>query len=230
MSESSVTINTQKDTTSSKTVILGIQPTIYLKKIDPLNIPQKIINGEYKDMTIETLQSWKKSTKESHQISVIGTNRLDKMFTYTDRNNNVFTCVTTNNFSFPNTICQWCRISFNHTWIGIPYRIEQSQTKTYYYTEGCYCCFECAFAEIESISRKSYVLRSGLLMSPHVLLENLFLTIYPTKHLRPSLPFHYHERNGGAMNDKEYYSNRSQYIETSGIIVMPCKKISVRLG
>lgn len=214
----------------SETVILGIQPTIYLKKIDPLSVPQKIINGDYKDVTLESIQSWKKSTKETHLISVIGTNRFDKMFTYTDRNNNVFTCVTTNNFQSNGTICQWCRIPFQHTWIGVPYRLEQTNTKSYYYTDGCYCCFECAMAEIESTSKKSYVLRSGLLMSPHILLENLFLSMYPNKNLHASPPFYYHERNGGSMTDKEYYENRSQLIETSGIIVVPYKKISVKLG
>jgi hypothetical protein len=214
----------------SETVILGIQPTIYLKKIDPLSVPQKIINGDYKDITLETIQSWRKSTKETHQISVIGTNRLEKMFTYTDRNNNVFTCITTNNFQSNGTICQWCRLSFQHTWIGVPYRLEQTQSKCYYYTDGCYCCFECAMAEVESISHKNYVLRSGLLLSPHILLENLFLSIYPNKILRASPPFYHHERNGGSMTDKEYYENRSQLIETSGIIVMPYKKIAVKLG
>ena len=214
----------------SETVILGIQPTIYLKRIDPLTIPTKITNGDYKDITIETIQSWKKTAKESHQISVIGTNRLDKMFTYTDRNNNVFTCVTTNNFQNGNMICQWCRMNFQHPWVGIPYRMEQSINKTYYYTEGCYCCFECALAEVECISKKSYVLRSGLLMSPQILLENLYLSIYSNRPLRPSPPFYHHEKNGGSLNDKEYYSNRSQFIETSGIIIVPYKKISVKLG
>jgi len=214
----------------SETVILGIQPTIYLKKIDPLTVPQKITNGDYKNITLETIQGWKKTTKESHQISVIGTNRLDKMFTYTDRNNNVFTFVTTNNFQSSNTSCQWCRGAFQHPWIGIPYRLEQSQSKDYYYTDGCYCCFECALAEVESISKRSYVLHSGLLMSPNILLENLYTTLYPNKKLRPSPPFYHHERNGGALTDKEYYENKSQFIETSGIIVIPYKKVSVRLG
>ena len=214
----------------SETVILGIQPTIYLKKIDPLSIPQKILNGNYKDITLETIQAWKKTTKETHQISVIGTNRLEKMFTYTDRNNNVFTCVTTNNFQPSNPICQWCRLSFSHPWVGIPYRLEQTQTKVYYYTDGCYCCFECASAEVDCISKKSYVLHGGLLMSPNILLDNLHHVIYPNKKLKSSPPFYHHERNGGSLTDKEYYENKSQYIETSGIIIMPYKKISVKLN
>lgn len=214
----------------SEAVILGIQPTIYLKKIEPLSIPQKITNGDYKNITLETIQTWKKSTKESHQISVIGTNRLEKMFTYTDRNNNVFTCITTNNFQESTQICQWCRLNFQHPWVGIPYRVEQTQTKIIYYTDGCYCCFECAMAEIESISKKSYVLHSGLLMSPNILLLNLHSMIYPNKSLRASPPFYYHEKNGGSMSDKEYYQSKSQFIETSGIITVPYKKISVKLG
>lgn len=214
----------------SETVILGIQPTIYLKKIDPLSIPQKILNGEYTSITLETIQSWKKSTKESHQIKVIGTNKLDKMFTYTDRNNNVFTCVTTNNFQPNPTICQWCRGTFQHSWIGIPYRLEQSQTKDYYYTDGCYCCFECAMAEVECLSKKSYVLHSSLLVSPNILLENLHEKLYPTKRLKSSPPFYLHERNGGSLSDRDYYENKSQYIETTDIIIMPYKKVMVKLG
>jgi len=213
----------------SETVILGIQPTFYLKKIEPLSIPQKLLNGEYKEITFDFIQSWKKTAKEtSPAISVIGTNKLEKMFTYSDRNNNVFTCVTTNNFTGTNTICYWCRATFSHPWIGIPYRLEQSVTKDYFYTDGCYCCFECAAAEMNTICKKSLVLHGGLLTSPNVLLNLLFTAIYPEKDLKPSLHFSHHERNGGALNDKEYYENRSYFMETSNIVIVPYKKVSIK--
>lgn len=216
----------------SETVILGIQPTFYLKKIEPLSIPLKFISGAYKEITLETIQGWKKTAKEttSHPITVIGTNKMEKMFTYSDRNNNVFTCVTTNNFNGNSTICYWCRGAFSHPWIGIPYRLEQSTTKDYFYTDGCYCCFECAASEMNSIEKKSRVLHGGLLTSPNVLLNLLFSALYPEKLLKPSLHFSYHERNGGALNDKEYYENRSYFMETSNIVVIPYKKVSVKMS
>lgn len=216
----------------SETVILGIQPTFYLKKIDPLNIPAKILSGEYKKITIEHIQGWKKAVKENathQQVSVISTNQQEKMFTYSDRNNNIFTCVTTNNFSSQNSICQWCRLPFQHAWIGIPYRLEQSMTKDYYYTEGCYCCFECAAAEVSLISKRIHVLHSGLLTSPNILLETMFKSVYPDKTLHSSPDFTLHEKNGGALPDKEYYENKSIYMETSGIVVVPYKKVYVKI-
>lgn len=215
----------------SDTVILGIQPTFYLKKIDPLNIPAKILSGEYKNITLEQIQGWKKIVKEiPHQtVSVIGSNQQDKIFTYSDRNNNIFTCVTTNNFSPQGSICHWCRIPFQHSWVGIPYRLEQTLTKNYYYTEGCYCCFECAAAEVNLISKRMHVLHSGLLTSPNILLENMFRAVYPDKKLGCSPDFQHHEKNGGALTDKEFYENKSVYMETSGIVVVPYKKIYVRI-
>jgi len=215
----------------SETVILGIQPTFYLKKIDPLSIPQKILNGDYKNITLEHIIGWKKTVKEPvHQtVSVITSNQQEKMFTYSDRNNNIFTCVTTNNFSSQGSICQWCRIPFQHTWVGIPYRLEQSSTKDYYYTEGCYCCFECASAEVNLLSKRMHILHSGLLVSPNILLETMFHSIYPDKVLTSSPNFQLHEKNGGALNDKEFYENKSIFMETSGIVVVPYKKIFVKI-
>jgi hypothetical protein len=214
----------------SETVILGIQPTFYLKKIDPLSIPQKLVNGDFKNITLELVQGWKKhAIEQKNQISVIGTNKMEKMFTYSDRNNNVFTFVTTNNFKMAHTICQWCRIHFSNPWIGIPYRLEQSIDKNYYYTDGCYCCFECAYAELCSMMKKSHVLHGGLIVSPNILLESLFQQIYPGKYLKASPEFYHHERNGGALTDKEYYENKSELIETSGIVIIPYKRMSVKI-
>jgi hypothetical protein len=214
----------------SETVILGIQPTFYLKKIEPLMVPQKLVNGDYKNISISLIQNWKKETKEAKNlVSVIGTNRQDKMFTYSDRNNNVFTFVTTNNFKMAHTICQWCRVQFTHPWVGIPYRLEQSLDKNFYYTDGCYCCFECAYAEVNTMLKRSHILHGGLLLSPNILLENLFHEVYPKKALRPSPEFYYHERNGGALSDKDYYENRSEFVETSGVVIIPYKKMAVKI-
>lgn len=217
----------------SETVILGIQPTFYLKKIDPLSIPQKILNGSYKTFTIDQIIAWRKAPKENapvHQaVSVISSNQQEKMFTYSDRNNNIFTCVTTNNFGNTNTVCQWCRIPFQHPWVGIPYRLEQTDTKDYFYTEGCYCCFECAAAEVNVISKRFHILHSGLLTSPNILLESMFASVYPGKTLQASPSFFHHEKNGGSLSDKEYYENKSLFMETSGIVVVPYKKIYVKI-
>jgi hypothetical protein len=214
----------------SETVILGIQPTFYLKKTEPLIIPQKLVNGEFKNITLELIQGWKKEIKENkNQVSVISANKQDKMFTYADRNNNIFTFVTTNNFKMAHTICQWCRDHFTNPWIGIPYRMEQAVDKNIYYTDGCYCCFECAYAEINLIMKRSYILHGGMLLSPNILLENLFHEIYPKKQLKASPPFYHHERNGGALNDKEFYENKSEFVETSGVVIVPYKKMSLRI-
>jgi hypothetical protein len=214
----------------SETVILGVLPTFYLKKIDPLSIPQKLMNGDFKNISMDVIKGWRKESKEpKNKISVIGTNKLDKMFTYADRNNNIFTFVTTNNFKLSAPICQWCRVGFSHPWIGVPYRMEQSVNKNYYYTDGCYCCFECVYAEINSMLKRNFVLNGGSFLSPNILLENLFREVYPNKSLKPSLPFYYHERNGGALSDKEYYENRSEYLETSGVVIVPYKKMAVKI-
>jgi hypothetical protein len=214
----------------SETVILGIQPTFYLKKIEPLVIPQKLVNGVYKNINLSLIQEWKKESIEpKNQVSVISANRQDKMFTYSDRNNNIFTFVTTNNFKMGNLVCQWCRLQFTHPWIGIPYRLEQSLDKNYYYTDGCYCCFECASAEINLMMKRSYVCHGAVLLSPNILLDNLFQSIYPNQTLKSSLPFYYHERNGGALNDKEYYQNKSEFVETSGIVIIPYKKTTIKI-
>jgi hypothetical protein len=217
----------------SETIIFGISPTFYLKQIFPLLFTQKYLNGDFKHIDINFLKiNHKKSAINiSQQVEIIGNSPLSKMFTLVDRNNNSFTCVTTNNFSdeAKETICQWCRCNFSHSWIGIPYRLEVTENNSIYYTDGRYCCFECCFADLTYQSNRRFNRFHGQYVSADILLEQLHERIYPNTKLYPSPHFSLHERNGGALPDKDYYSQRSIFIETTGIIILPTKRISIQL-
>jgi hypothetical protein len=57
----------------------------------------------------------------------------------------------------------------------------------------------------------------------------MFHSVYPEKTLQASPPFYHHEKNGGALSDKEYYENKSLFMETSGMVVVPYKKVFVKI-
>jgi hypothetical protein len=215
----------------SDTVILGISPTFYLKRINPLSFSQKYYNGEYKTINLEYVKNNMKrhQVNPMKQVEIMSTDPLSKRFTMVDRNNNTYTCVTTNNFDGKERICSWCRGMFTHSWIGIPYRVEYYDEETIFYTDGCHCCFECASAELSKTSKIRFNRYNGLYVTADILLETMFERIYPGKKLIQSPNFSLHERNGGSLNDEEFYTNKSIYVETSGIVVIPTKKISLQL-
>lgn len=217
----------------SDTVILGIAPTFYLKQIHPLNFPQKYIDGEFKNIDINYIKSnnIKSEVSKVHkQVEIIGSSRLSKLFTLVDRNNNTYVCVTTNNFSEgEESLCNWCRTTFKHSWIGIPYRLEYTDDNSTYYTDGIFCCFECAAAELRNYSKTRLNRFHGQYVTADILLESLYNKVYPGKKLIPSPHFSLHEKNGGALSDKDYYSQRSIYVEMTGVVLLPTKRVSLQI-
>jgi hypothetical protein len=215
----------------SDTVILGISPTFYLKRINPLLFSQKYFNKEYSNIDVEFVKNNMKrhQLNPMKQIEIMSSDPLSKKFTMIDRNNNTYTCVTTNNFNGKQRICGWCRDMFSHSWIGIPYRVEYTEDVTIFYVDGCHCCFECAYAELSPNSKIRFNRYNGLYVTADILLETLFEKVFPGKTLVQSPHFSLHERNGGALNDDEYYSNKSMFIDTSGVVIIPTKKISLQV-
>jgi hypothetical protein len=215
----------------SDTVILGISPTFYLKRINPLSFSQKFFDGEYNRINIEYVRNNLKRHEicQIKPIEIMSNDPLSKRFTMVDRNNNTYTCVTTNNNDGKEKICTWCRGVFGHTAIGIPYRVEYFDSEVIYYTDGCYCCFECGSAELSEKSKTRFNRYYGLYVTADILLETLYERIFPGKKLNKSPHFTLHERNGGSLTDDEYYGNKSIYIETSGIVLLPTKRISIQL-
>lgn len=220
------------------TIILGIAPTFYLKKIEPLEIPLKYEEGKYSHIDLNYIKKIKAVDRlraEAKNVEVIGANPLERKFTLTDRNNNTHTCITTNNIDYNDDgsvkerMCYWCRVPFNHSWVGLPYRLEIDIYDVHtYYTDGCYCSFNCVMAEINEKSRNRINELFGIKVSSLVLLECLHSRIYTEESLYPSLPFWHHEFNGGALNDKEFYGNKHIYIPTTSTILVPTKRVAIQ--
>lgn len=221
----------------NETVILGINPTFFLKKVEPLTFPSRFMDGKFSEINVEFVKSLRSENqklekKQEKSIGIITKCKENKLFMLTDKNNNVFTCITTNNYDpdKPFQICMWSREQFNHTWVGIPYRMEIDSEGNYiFYTEGIYCCFECAYNDALFKARRSNHLSIGSCVSEDMLLKIWFNMCYPRKTLKYNPSPFYHETNLGPLTHDEYHSQKSIYIPTSGIVVIPSKKIAVKL-
>jgi hypothetical protein len=215
---------------ASETLILGVNPTFYLKKIEPLSIPSRLLHGDFKNITLSSIciEKGLNVVQEVKTIEVISNNPLSNRFTLNDRNNNTFTCVTTNNFEYnEKKLCQWCRLPFTHSWVGIPYRLEVCDNENTYYTDGCYCCTQCVAAELRERSRIRFNRYNGLYVSADVLLEHLHSQLYPNIPLISAPHFYHHVLNGGALSDKEFYGHKTPFVETNGIVLIPTKRIGI---
>lgn len=223
----------------SDTVILGINPTFFLKKVEPLSYPSKFLSGTYSQIDINYVKNLRReneptTTKKQQDktIGIITKSTYDKLFMMTDKNNNIFTCVTTSNFDPEQKInlCLWCRDNFEHSWIGIPYRMEIDEHGTkIFYTEGTYCCFECAYSEAKFKAKRHKIHLSGAYLSEDVLLKILFNVCYPGKKLIASPSMFYHEINGGPLKHDEFHSGKSKYIPVSGVVIIPIKKMAIKI-
>jgi hypothetical protein len=105
--------------------------------------------------------------------------------------------------------------------------LEVGENSNTYYTDGCYCCTQCAAGELKERSRLRVNRYHGLYVTADVLLEHLHGQLYPSIRLTAAPHFWHHQSNGGALTDQEFYGEKTPFVETTGIVIIPTKKISI---
>lgn len=114
-------------------------------------------------------------------------------------------------------LCEFCRknlgeLSDNEYPVGVPYSIEKRGQFYVFETIEKTCSFECCLA----LARTKVELKPFI---PNV--YTYFNIIHPQKELVPSQNPNNHERNGGHLNDEEYYGTTHRYFRSPNIISLP---------
>lgn len=161
-------------------------------------------------------------------------------YTFKDRNNTTLVFATSNQRPFETFSttgetkggqCDWCRDEFSHESIGIPIAMNaktilddsgQNHEVYSFMTEGCFCSYECALAEVQrSLSLPCYN-RDILYNNSESWLKMMYhLATRTTNDLKATPDPRLLRRNGGALERSDI--RRHQYQRASFIIQAPCK-------
>jgi len=198
-------------------VISKGQPTIILRKIDPIDVYKRYQNGEFDNIEIDE-KILKKSidtatfTTTSYQM---GSNN-NNTSAMRDKSNIVCKIGFTNNFNIEGD-CDYCRrelrvCSRNEHPVGIPVNRSTIHENVIYDVVGVYGTWECAYADLMSQIYINGTKGNPIFMNSEVYMKFVFHLMYPTKTLKKAKDYKFLTRNRGWMDNDEYDTDSSTFV------------------
>lgn len=212
-------------------VISKGQPSIILRKIDPVDIFKRYNDGEFNDIKFENTELIKiadntlEFTTNRYQLN---TNESDTS-AMRDKNNSVCKIGFTNINRSEHNNCDYCRRTLrtcsrgNHP-VSIPiHHYVLGDTDVYDgYSE--YGTWECAYADLLNNIYMGLAKTSPMFMNSEIYMKYLYSIMHPNKTLKPAKDYHYLKINGGWMDDDEYDNEPSVFVSVP-FTVFETKKI-----
>lgn len=224
--------------------IVGINPTFLLRKIDPVKIRDKYFNGDYAQLTLPNTKI--NVTVPANLMTIqptLGTSPECDVYTFRTKSNTLQTVATTNHQAYVILTtqgitpplggeCDWCRLKFEHSALGIPVKIEEvrpdpnTEPTLIYYVDKCLCSFECCLAYLKKHYSLSYRHRDPLYIDSEQMLRSLYSKIHPKAgflSLRQANDPDLLRVKGGSLEVAEYRDAKHIYERTPNIVVAPIK-------
>src|SRR5680860_610576 len=216
---------------------VNINPTFLLRGIDPVDILQKYINGEYEKLDIPKEKALKVDTVITADRT-IGENSESEIYEYTDVTNNRHRVITTDHARYAiardghqldqikkPSICRYCRRTFEHEPVGIPVKMEYFRDIkfTIFHIEAIICTFECARTLVKWRTQFPPSRRDPLYRDSETLLLNMFDIIYPSEKLGEIGDWWLLECNNGPIKEKDFFSKTHIYRRTTNLVMLPSK-------
>jgi len=230
----------------SKPIITMTVPTFFLRGVDPTKIVEKYQSGAYENLDYNTEKVKICPVKPTFQPS-FGTNINDGVFTLRLPNNSTQIIATTNqeiwvkhlnsnddSIDISGLTCEYCRQDITGTPVGIPVKMATTKHPDGHdvYVFGfdrVTCDLECSLALIHQENRNRFPCRDPLYRTSEQMLRYLHRLLYPQDPpLRRAADYRLHLRNGGSLDDSQYYTSRHRYIRTPNVISGPVKIMYVR--
>lgn len=193
---------------------LTFSTSIVLTEIDPRDVWNKLINGEYRDaFNSEGHQKVSDSTS-----SIDGPSAVAELEFITSKGVDVIVDSMGNKLLLLHVNgkkgegCVRCGRSFNWPQTGIPLDHEdlhKTSSIKILKVEDRYCDFECAFTELNRIINGKNV--SSRYISSLSLILDLFTRIHPGEKLRLRADHRNRKYYGGTMSDEIYYSTSHMF-------------------
>jgi hypothetical protein len=199
----------------SKSLVKGVNPVFTISDIDIEDILNRYNQGLYNNVTLESIKGPSKPIRAA--TSIAGDQNASAFVSIDNRG--IRSCMVSANYKHLNK-CQWCRDTLTSEPIGLPVKLKGGVGNLEFVTEGCYCSFECAYADyIRSfINDPSYKATESYL-------HNIFESIYPDKRLRPAPDWKLHECNGGSLSSEAFHDGSHRYYDSGRLKCIPSSRL-----
>lgn len=191
-------------------LILSVNPTLYLRGIVPSEELEKLRSGSYSTLSRASLTTTKSSTVGANLV--LQTDQSSDRYVYRDSNGNLQSVCSVGTQP-AGQACQACRRPLPPHPLGIPVSIRLFDGVYQYSVIGQVCDFRCALRETRRQTRMVHRYRSPLYLDSEVLLFQLFESIYPGQILKES-----HDPNLlapiGPLNSEQYDQPNLTYFPT----------------
>ena len=199
----------------------------FLKQVDPVQVAEDYLSGKLK---------LPKDKIKFGNITItpdldVGKDYNSPVYEIIDKNGESVRIITTDHDKWiagsssttptKKYICHWCRIQNEGESVVIPVKIDRDvmTNKLIFYGTGSYCCFECAFADLKTKWYCNNFLRDALYSDSESLLRFMHYKYTDKEKLVASPNWVLHEKNGGALSDKDFFSDKTSYIPAPNIII-----------
>lgn len=224
-----------------------VTPTFLLKGLDPNRLLADYQSGVFsRDPTTKSKILISKNT--AILAPTYGTSNRDAVFCVKDRNNCSVIIATTGHVNFEvytrtggqlitGGRCDFCKEDFPQIAIGYPVAFQEytvlmndsgndSRYRIIYtfWTEGEFCSFECALAEVRRMLSKSSEYRDTTVRDSEKMLKMLYKLMHPTADvLRPNQDRKLLQSNRGSLSKEVWKDPRHIYVRTDRILTIPAK-------
>jgi len=198
------------------TLIVGIVPTFHLKKVDPLEVYQRLIKGDFKSI-VKNVRS--AQPIESREINVYGSNSDDASFTFKDHNNLLQVIVSSNHND--RKTCDWCKQSIpdDSIIIGVPISYAFQAGNHIIDMEGCCHSFECAFSYLKRFRGYHVSTFDPIYANSETILRFLFSLCYPGETLKDAMDPRIYKQMGGSVSNIKHHS----YVRLPSVVIQKAK-------
>jgi hypothetical protein len=232
-----------------------ITPTFLLKGVDP-----EKVKADYRAGFFSRPSKIKNTIKIANATAILaptyGNTNRDGVFSVKDRNNSTVVIATTGHQGFVSYNktgsvqkggrCEFCRIDFQDVAIGYPISYQEMTVLTNsgteeakyrvlynFWTEGCFCTFECALGYVRNILSRPADYRDTTVRDSERMLKLLYMLSYPQSGvLRPAQDPRLLIENGGSLTREEWGDNRHVYVRSDRVLMVPAKVeyVQTKLG
>lgn len=209
-------------------VVGGVATSFFFRGLDPNKIIENKRAGKYDNLdfppplTATLGAPIKVGHREDPQDGIYAL-RLPNNVQQIVATSNYKTCQNymANGGTFPSGgRCEYCRNDFHHEATGIPIRMELKDGIFYFYNDGITCRDECSLSLIFEKQRLPVFSQDPLYMTSEQMLKLRYFLMNPDKSsLQKSKDYRLHQKNGGSLNDEQYYSETYTYDRNINLII-----------
>lgn len=200
----------------------------FLKQVDPCVVAKNYLSGNLK-LPAEKIKINQNNITPDIQC---GDNAECHAYEYIDKSGTKVRSITLNHNNWVKGynagrkyICDWCRIEYNNYPLLLPLKMEREPPTLIFHGIGEYCCFECVLAGLKQQYFTSFYYRNSIYLESESLLRLMYYAFTGQDNLKASPEWKSHVKNGGILEDRDFYSNKHNYVMTPNIVLKPAKLV-----